>query len=570
MKLKLNIWLTLCLFVSSTVFILIAFNLTYSSLEEALIGRTKDNLNAVNILKRRLIELHLLDKQQEAIHILTNAALHNVPESDLKENLEAISELISVEISKNEDGREQSFRARVREDSTFFEYSFVTSSRQVELVFGMQGLHSVLFERTGLGVTGESYIVNEAKRMMSPSLFYPDQYPTGIVCDTEGINRAFALDSGVAIYPDYRGVEVMGAYREFEFHGINMALVTEIDTAELMEPIYEVRDKMMLAVALLLFLSLVISIVLGKILSNPILRLMKVADQLSLGALPSNIRSSGPVLEMQLITQSMDRLIHSLKQIVSFAGDIGKGKMGSDYTMLSPHDELGKAIIRMRDQLISLNEEKNSLELHSKRILIEAQEKDRERISRDLHDGLGALLTTLKLMMEKSGVLAGSPEMKDLIERTISETRSLARNLMPSVLRDFGLNEALTQLVSDIESGASIKVRFFNELENSGVHLEKEQHLYIYRIVQEALNNALKHAHCSEIQLSVTVFDDQLALYIKDNGVGFDQKNKEKINGLGLKNIEERVRLLNGTLFIDSDETGTGIEIEVPIKHEHG
>jgi len=219
----------------------------------------------------------------------------------------------------------------------------------------------------------------------------------------------------------------------------------------------------------------------------------------------------------------------------------------------------------MREELIRLNEEKTALELDSKRVLIEAQEKDRERISRDLHDGMGALLTTLKLKMEKSGVLTTYPDMQDLIERTIAETRSLARNLMPSVLRDFGLNEALSQLISDIESGTPIKVHFFNELEKSGIRLQKEQHLYIYRIVQEALNNALKHSRCTEIQLSITAFDDQLALYIKDNGRGFEIGSTRDSKGLGLKNIEERVRLLNGKLFIESDETGTGIEIDIPI-----
>jgi len=565
LKLKLSTWLTICLFVSSTVFILVAFNLTYSSLEEALIVRTKDNLNAVNILKRRLIELNLLDKRQEAAHILSNASIHKVPEPYLLENLLAITEVLEVEVFPPSGESTETFEARLNQDSTRFEFLFYQHERDVRLSFGMESLQNILLERTGLGFTGESYVVNESRKLMSRSLFFPSEYPTHIACNTKGVNYALEGREGVEIYPDYRGVDIMGAYRPYEFNGLKMALVTEIDVEEMMRPIYEIRDKMAVVVVILLIISLVVSIVLSRALSQPIRNLVKVADQLSLGALPSDVRSSGPILEMQMITQSMDSLIHSLKQIVSFADDIGQGKMESTYMMLSPKDELGKAIVRMREQLIRLSGEKAALELDSKRILIEAQEKDRERISRDLHDGMGALLTTLKLKMEKSGVLTTHPDMQDLIERTIAETRSLARNLMPSVLRDFGLNEALSQLVSDIESGASIKVHFFNELEKSEIKLQKEQHLYIYRIVQEALNNALKHSRCTEIQLSITVFDDHLALYIKDNGRGFEASINKESKGLGLKNIEERVRLLNGKLFIESDETGTGIEIDIPI-----
>lgn len=538
--------------------------LTFSNLQEALIVRSKDKLSAVNILKRRLIELHLIDKQQEASHILSNALLHNVPESDLIENLLAISNIKEAEIEATSVG-DSSFSASLDEDSAFFEFLFKRGGKAVRLLFNTDAMQEILLERTGLGVSGESYIVNENHRLMSASIFYKSEYPTNITSNTEGVLMALEGGEEVATYPDYRGVEVMGAFRPIEFHGIKMALLTEIDMAEVMIPIYQIRNNMVALGALLLLLSFIISVILGRLLSTPILKLREVADQLSLGALPSNIRSTSAVLEMEQISHSMDRLIHSLKKIASFAGEIGEGRMQAEYTTLSKKDELGKAILRMRDQLIQLNNEKTSLELNSKKILIEAQEKDRERISRDLHDGLGALLTTIKLKMENSGLFSGNEEMKELIERTISETRSLARNLMPSVLRDFGLNEALEQLIDDIQHGSSIRVHYFNELERSEVRLEKEKQVYIYRIVQEAFNNAIKHSQCTELQLSVTVFDDHIALFVKDNGVGFDVTRKSEFPGLGLRNIEERVRVMNGILYIESDTTGTGIEIEIPI-----
>ncbi len=544
---------------------MLVFNITYSSLEEELILRAKDKLHAVNILKRRLIELHLKDKREEADHILFNATLHEESEKEIKEDLSAISEIHRVSISEPNGPQEPVFIAISHEDSTYYSFVFNDQNRQVTLVFRFDDIQNILLERTGLGISGESYIVNEQHKLMSTSLFYPGKYPTSIYNPSKGVLTALNGEEGVSIYDDYRSKSVMGAYRHVEFFGLKLALLTEVDLDELMEPIYTIRWKMIVLAAILLIVSLLSSIVLGRVLSVPIVKLRKVADQLSTGSLPSDVTPVGSVLEMHQITLSMDKLIHSLQQIASFASDIGKGNMDSEYVMLSDKDDLGNAILSMREQLVQLNNEKKAIELSSKRALIDAQEKDRERISRDLHDGLGALLTTLKLRMEKNRVLENNLEIKDLVERAIAETRSLARNLMPSVLRDFGLNEALEQLISDVESSSQIKILFFNELKVSEPTLQKDQQVSIYRVIQEAFNNAVKHANCQEMQLSLTVFDDRVAVFVKDNGTGFDVSQKAGFKGLGLKNIEERVRLMNGIFEITSNSSGTILEIEIPI-----
>lgn len=542
---------------------MIVFGLVYSSLEEALINRSKDKLNAINVLKRELLERHFIDKQQEVFHILAYTSSHSAPAQELTERIFSLSEIVRIDIRPNE-FEEPGFQASLKPDSTLVQFKYNTGKSEVRLVFGMKDIEDILMQRTGLGATGESYIVNENKQLMSASLFYPEKYPPQILADTEGVKRALDGMEGVDIYSDYRGVQVMGCYRPFQFHGIKMALLTEYNLQELIRPIHAIRENLVWLVAMLLVLSLVVSTLLGSLLSRPILKLQKVADQLSLGALPANIRSTGPVFELAQITDSMDKLIHALRQIASFAGAIGKGEMNATYHKLSEQDELGEAVLQMRDQLVSLDKEKTALEVNSKRILIEAQEKDRERISRDLHDGMGALLTTLKLRMEKSGIFGENPEMKDLLERTIAETRSLSRSLMPSVLIDFGLSGALEQLVEDIRISTSVNIQYYNSLKNSDIRFSKDQNLYVYRIVQEALNNAVKHSGCTEISLSITEFEDHLVLFIKDNGSGFKLGEIKEFNGLGLKNIEERTRLLNGKLFIESTNEGTEIEIEIP------
>ena len=96
--------------------------------------------------------------------------------------------------------------------------------------------------------------------------------------------------------------------------------------------------------------------------------------------------------------------------------------------------------------------------------------------------------------------------------------------------------------------------------------LSKAKQVYVYRIVQEAINNTLKHAQCSEIQLSITEFDDQLNVFIKDNGKGFDVNDLASHSGHGIKNIKERSALLNGEAVIESDNNGTTIDINIPLE----
>jgi two-component system, NarL family, sensor kinase len=157
-------------------------------------------------------------------------------------------------------------------------------------------------------------------------------------------------------------------------------------------------------------------------------------------------------------------------------------------------------------------------------------------------------------------------ELITLLDDAINETRNLSRNLMPAVLTDFGLFDALAQLAQSTEKNTGIAIKFVCENENEKSKLKKAKQVYVYRIVQEALNNALKHADCTEIQLSVTEFDDQMNVYIKDNGKGFINVSALESPGLGFKNIKERTQLLNGEVILESDENGTIVEVNIPLE----
>ena len=567
MKIKLNIWLTLSLFFVSASLILMVFNILYASLQEELLSRTHDQLKSVNILKKKLLDQFLVDKYEEASHIIDYYQTHATNKHDLTERLSAIKDVIKIKYQDlGVDDSAKHFYADYKKEASHFNFYFNIDTAWVELMFGFETVENILQERTGLGSTGESYLVSEGSKLMTSSYFFPDKDPSSIICETLGVRKAFRGIQDVEIYPDYRGISIIGSYRLLEFNGIRAALLTEIDHEEAMEPIIQIRNELLVLLVILLVFLLIISAGFAQILSRPIFKLKNISRQLSRGELPSSLPSSGFIFELSEITKSFHQLIDSLKQTVSFAEKIGKGEMDESYVPLSEKDELGLAIVQMRDQLVKLDKEKNALELQAKKILIDTQEKERERIARDLHDGLGTILTTMKLRMENTGVLDGKPEneLKKLLEKAIMETRFLARNLMPSVLMDFGLNEALSQLINDIRGTTSIEIKFVNELEQSRVQLDKTIRVGIYRIVQEAVTNTIKHSNCSKIILSITVFDDHLVLFIKDDGVGFNQE-KQKNLGLGLKNMKERSKTMNGELILESGPDGTSIEVIIPL-----
>ncbi|MFY0626569.1 MAG: sensor histidine kinase [Reichenbachiella sp.] len=564
MKIKLRTWLVICLFGVSSFFAITIFIVVEQSLEDNLLDKTKDQLNSINILKKRLVEQALLDRQTEILHILEYQQSHHTTQENLIDALSSIQDVRQIGIKNCKDCSYQ-FRAKAIPDSTFyrFEYNLDTIFLRVYLDYYPFG--DILKERTGLGTTGESYLVGSDFRMISESIFYPDSLPYDIPCRTTGSIRAFEGNEGIETYPDYRGVNIIGAYRLVNFKGLKIALLTEIDLAEAMNPIKEIRADLIKLLVAILLLSFLGSTLLAEWLQRPVRRLKKTIDQMTLGILPEKEEHNETIEEFWVIEKSMNKLIHALKSTVQFAIKIGKGDMAGSLISLSDKDELGQAIMSMRDQLVILDEQKSVLERKSKKFLIEGQERERERIARDLHDGLGAMLTTMKLKLSQEKDIKANAELVKLLEDAINEARNLSRNLMPSVLSDFGLFEALSLLAQSTKKNTGTLVKFSCEHDGEKSKLKKNKQVYVYRIVQEAINNSLKHAECSEILLTVTEFDDQMNVFIKDNGEGLDEDTfKEKL-GLGVKNIQERTELLQGELIIESDKSGTSIDLTIPL-----
>jgi len=204
--------------------------------------------------------------------------------------------------------------------------------------------------------------------------------------------------------------------------------------------------------------------------------------------------------------------------------------------------------------------------------VIEAEEKERSRIARELHDGLGQMLSTARLHIAglEDAINAEDKASYDISLNTIDtaciEVRSISHNLMPNALIRLGLIPAIQELVHAINSAKGIKIDFESEIEGSlGISLD----ITIYRVVQEILNNMIKHAQASKIYLSIEKNVSELTILIHDNGIGFDTEQLKNTAGIGWKNIFSRISMINGNINLQSElQKGTRVYISLKLKDE--
>jgi two-component system, NarL family, sensor kinase len=223
-----------------------------------------------------------------------------------------------------------------------------------------------------------------------------------------------------------------------------------------------------------------------------------------------------------------------------------------------------------RKKIIKQEIEKKNIEIKYQKDLLHSvlitQEKERKRIAQDLHDDISSKLNVVSINSHllKTNNLSDLEKLEiteniiALTNKALHSSRQIAHDLMPPVLEKFGLNAAIEELVSDCNSTKKVKVTFFNNLNFET--LNDNQQLHLFRILQELLNNSLKHGKASEISINFDKNGIIKQCEYKDNGVGFDKLNYKNQKGLGMKNIESRVNFLNGNLIIDS-EKNKGIKV---------
>lgn len=187
---------------------------------------------------------------------------------------------------------------------------------------------------------------------------------------------------------------------------------------------------------------------------------------------------------------------------------------------------------------------------------IQSQEKERKRIAQDLHDEIGAMLSVVKLNIslferkaidEKSKLLAA--ETKSYLDDVILQVRRISRALMPPSLERLGLKAAIEELIDWINKNGEITVSYYSN--SQPVRLESEKELAIFRIVQELLNNSIKHSEASNIEIGLRYSKKWIVVTVSDNGKGFEI-NKMAKTGLGLQNLRSRTQILNARHKIKS------------------
>lgn len=228
----------------------------------------------------------------------------------------------------------------------------------------------------------------------------------------------------------------------------------------------------------------------------------------------------------------------------------------------------------------------NDIEKNYNRLLLDtalnSEETERRRIAQDLHDDIGTMLSLTKLSLNQlSKLITTSGDEKEdvimkksqsLVEETILHVRRITRDLVPTTLERFGLMEAIEEFIHKLEEDNNLVISFQSNTEEFPRQGQKLE-LTLYRIMQELVNNAIKHANCNKIDISLEIDEEMIGLRVTDNGVGFDPDKIKESNlaGLGLLGIESRLAIVNGTVQYEQPAQGGSSAIaRIPVNPASG
>jgi len=234
-----------------------------------------------------------------------------------------------------------------------------------------------------------------------------------------------------------------------------------------------------------------------------------------------------------------------------------------------------RKVIKYQQQLQVMEEQQQQILLNAS---IRWQEEERQRIAADLHDDAGPLLATARLYLNDNLVhqdisvqLQSINNAKNIIDDTIQLIRNISHSLMPPTLKNFGLESAVNDLFQKISGSGAINAncRFHDYRER----LQPQKELLLFRITQELVNNVLKHSNASFIHITQNINDGNFYIRFHHDGKGINQDDFEKMNkssiGLGLKNIQSRIKVLDGQIKFEKDNSQTffKVTIEIPLQN---
>ena len=227
-------------------------------------------------------------------------------------------------------------------------------------------------------------------------------------------------------------------------------------------------------------------------------------------------------------------------------------------------------------QKLTIQELKDEMQRQLLESALEVQEVERVRIAKDLHDEVGAMLSATKMSFNQllrkidntSDLTTLGNQTKELLDESIGHVRRISKELVPSTLEDFGLMSAIDEFIQKIHLASGVLFVFSHEGIEANQRFDKKIELTIYRIAQELINNALKHAEAEQITLKLGTEVNKIIFIFTDNGKGFNLESvrKDPKSGLGMRNIESRLSVINGKLDMKSVlGQGTNTVIEIPL-----
>lgn len=428
-----------------------------------------------------------------------------------------------------------------------------------------QKIKTILLERAGMGTSGESYVVGEDFKLRSQSRFFPTTTPFQINAKTKGVLNGLNNAKGTGIFPDYRGIPVYSSYSPLKIRNLNWVILSEIDEKEVITPLKEMRINFLVLTIFSVIAAVILSLLLTRVITKPIKKIHKNILLMVNGNYNKQLKVKNSPTDIEEMSIALNDLKEMLSNAVDFSIEIGNMNLNEKFIPRGEFDVLGHSLLKMRNNLEVFRNKEKEVNLNTKKLLVESLENERSRLAKELHDGIGPLLTTLKFYVQnKISDTEKKETMKIMIDTTISEVRQMTNILRPSTLDKFGLGEALFNYIEDVKKSTKIDINFEDSTKKETSQLNKKQEINLFRIVQELLNNAIKHAKATQIRITISEFEDYIALYFFDNGIGFSEKKIKK--GSGISNMRERTDILKGSFEIFSKPNKTVIEVEIPIK----
>ncbi|HNV95936.1 MAG TPA: histidine kinase [Bacteroidales bacterium] len=544
-------------FIAITLFIITLIgSLNYYYAKKAIINRTFDQLISLRIEKQKRVESFFKDRIYE---INQSSKIYNL--NALSNNIDTgllikYTYLSNVYLLKNQktfslspyNKETEEYILKTSKSITHFNNIYIKDitpenqniyifkkidNKENYLVFEIPiaNINKIMYDysgNNGLGKTGETYIVGSDSLMRSNSRFFHKTI-LKIKVKSGSVKKALQGQTGTDIISDYRNIRCLSSYSPLTIEGLKWIILAEIDEKETMKSISAIRDNILITGIFIAGFIFILAFFISKRITLPIKRLQKASEEITKGNYNINIELASND-EIGTLTETFNKMIYQIK-------------------------EQSKLIEEEKIKRISS--------------LIDGQEMERKRLARDLHDSLGQMVLAANLKLEQSKNSDDKQlknkiiETQELLKIIIKELRVISNNLTPSVLINFGLNEGLNNICNETKINTGINIQYKFENIDEKTISEKDQ-IYIYRIVQEAINNITKHSKAQNAIVSLYKKQNNINLCIEDDGCGFSLNQKSKGNGIA--NLQERVKLLNGSIEIETEPgAGTRIKISIPV-----